>query len=391
MNKYIQDSLRNHARSIISSLTRPQQKAVTEMMRGLFTAGRPILRHMCQSEEKTAKKQGEKYSHHLGNINIIQKVNDLAIRKINSDMRKNTIIAYDLTDIAKTSSKKMEKIKKIFDGSKRKVANGYDLHGVGINGYLMRLETHDDSKYFRNQVRKYIIKEISEKLGKKGIWVLDRGNDDKQFFIDLRQFLKLRFIVRLKKNRTVIMKETGVINKVANISDGTYTVYLLDKHNHKVDTRFEYTLVIKTHLKGKQPIRLISNIPKEKFSSTQFVTMYLERWGVENIFKQVKQHFELEKIRVLSYTKFLNLIALIQFVMIVSTSIFINIQKFTNTLIAGVIMIYRKFIKKKSLGFNFDSFVRFLKNSINTVSYHKPPPKQLSLFSHRNLKKLGSF
>ena len=199
MNKYIQDSLRNHARSIISSLTRPQQKAVTEMIRGLFTAGKPILRHMCQDEKKTAKKQSEKYSYHLGKINIVENVNELAIRKVKPNMRKNTIIAYDLTDIAKESAKKMEKIRKVFDGSKRKVTNGYELHGVGINGYLMRLETHDDNKYFRNQVRKSIIKEISEKLDKKGIWVFDRGNDDKQFFIDLRHFLKTRFIIRLKK------------------------------------------------------------------------------------------------------------------------------------------------------------------------------------------------
>src|SRR3989338_9522811 len=100
MNKYIQDSIRNNLRCINTGLTKPQMKAVAEMTRGLFTAGKPILRYLAQDKTKTAKKQAEKYSRHLTNMDISGKVSDFAFRKAKHSIRKNTIIAYDLTDIS---------------------------------------------------------------------------------------------------------------------------------------------------------------------------------------------------------------------------------------------------------------------------------------------------
>jgi len=118
------------------------------------------------------------------------------------------------------------------------------------------------------------------------------------------------------------------------------------------------------------------------------VTMYLERWGVENIFKRVKTKFELEKIRVLSYQKFVNLVSLIQLAVVVSTITFTKIQQATNTLITGVLLSYKKFIKLKSLTFNLDSFISFMKESLEPLIIRKiAPSQQLSLFK----EKLGSF
>ena len=79
MNKYIQDSIRNNLRSIIYGLTLPQQKSISEITRGLFTAGTPILSHLVQDKTKTAKKQSEKYSYHLGNIALQTTINDFAL------------------------------------------------------------------------------------------------------------------------------------------------------------------------------------------------------------------------------------------------------------------------------------------------------------------------
>lgn len=42
MEKYITDSIHNSLRTITAGMTRPQQKAVAEIVRGLFTAGEPI-------------------------------------------------------------------------------------------------------------------------------------------------------------------------------------------------------------------------------------------------------------------------------------------------------------------------------------------------------------
>ncbi len=391
MIKYIQDSIRNHSRNILKDCTLPQKKAISEVIRGLFTAGTPVLRHLVQDKNKTAKKQAEKYSSHLGNTNLEKTVEDYALQKIKYSVRKNTIIAYDLTDISKECSKKMEKISRVFDGSKRKITNGYTLHGVGINNILVKLKVHLGDKYTLNQTRKSIVKEVSKYCNKKGIWVFDRGNDDKKLFNDLRHFLKVRFIARLKRNRTVVIKETGVITKVEELNPGKYEIYLLTKNNNKVDIRSDFILIISKHLKNKPPIRLIHNL-NNNYSIDEVINMYLQRWGVENIFKRVKTKFNLEKIRVLKYERFVNLIALIQFAVIVSSITFIRIQESTTQVIIGVLMLYEKYIKKKSVSFNIDSFISFMKSSLKPLIFrNKSPSIQISLFPNSILEKLGSF
>jgi len=374
----------------LEDLTKPQQKALSEVVRGLFTAGEPILRHIAQDETKSAKKQAEKYSHHLGNVQIQNKIETLALKQAKKQIRKRTIIAYDLTDISKESAKKIEKISKVWDGSKRKVSTGFSLHGVGINGILTKFQVHDDDEFTKNEIRSKIVTEISEKLNHKGIWVFDRGNDDKAFFKSLRQDLKVDFIARLKDDRQVVIKKTGAIIQIKNLRPGKYRIYLMKRNNNNVDLSCEYTLVITNHLEDKEPIRLIHNL-EFGYSKNQIVTMYLERWGVENIFKRVKEKFDLESIRVLKWQKFVNLVALIQLAVLVSTMMFLSIQQSTNALIIGVLMHYKKFMKLKTLGFNVDSFISFMKSSLKPLIFRlEKPPNQLNIFSERQLNKLSA-
>jgi hypothetical protein len=393
MYKYIQDEVRNNSRLLLKDLTVPQKKAVMETIRGLFVAGTPVLRHLAQNEKISAKKQGDKYSYHLGNIELKEKVEESALNKVKHEVRKNTVIAYDLTDINKEAAKKMEKLSMVFDGSKRKPAIGYTLHGLGVNGILLKLEVHEGAEYTQNQIRKRIVEKYAEKFEKKGIWVFDRGNDDKAFFKFLRHEQKVQFIARVKSDRCVVIKETGAILKVENLPVGKYQVYLMNKNNTYVDLRSEFTLVISRHLDNeKQPIRLLTSL-KHTYSTEEIINMYLQRWGIENVFKRGKQKFNLEKIRVLNYQKFVNLIALIQFAINVSTVTFIKIQKSTYSLISGVQICYRKFLKIKALTFNLDSFISFMKFALKPliIRLQKPPPEQLPLLSRRCLEKLGPF
>lgn len=355
--------------------------------------GTPILRHLAQNEKISVKKQGDKYSYHLGNVNLKEKVEESALSKARQQMRKNTIIAYDLTDINKNTAKKMDNLSTVFDGSKRKPATGYTLHGLGVNGILLKLDIHDGKEFTQNQTRKNIVEKYSKKFDKKGIWVFDRGNDSKAFFNFLRHNAKTQFIARLKSDRGVVVKETGAILKVEELAVGRYQVFLMNTHNTYVDTGAEFTLIISNHLdEDKQPIRLLAWL-KHTYSTEEIVNMYLQRWGIENLFKRAKQKFNLEKIRVLNYQKFVNLIALIQFAINVSTITFLKIQKSTYSLISGVLIYYENFLRLKALTFNLDSFISFIKFALKplVVRSQKSPPLQLNLLSRRQLEKLGPF
>ncbi len=229
MNKYITDTVKNNLKSITKYCTRPQKKAIAEVVRGLLSEGTPILRHLVQDVEKTAKKQAEKYSFHLSGTHLTEAIEKLAIRHAKTEIKKYTIIAYDLIDINKDSAREMAKIRRVFDGSQRKTCNGYTFHGVGINHLLIKAEIHDGNKTFLPQIRKKMVTHISQKIQKKGVWVFDRGNDCKNFFHFLRSELKVHFIARLRENRQVVMVKTGVKIQVKNLKPAQYEVYLMKK------------------------------------------------------------------------------------------------------------------------------------------------------------------
>lgn len=388
MNKYIQDFITNKCRSIFTGLTLPQKKSLAEVLRGLFIEGTPVLRHLAQNKNISAKRQADKYSRHLGNIDLQKKVEDFSIKAVASEIRKNTVIAYDLVDISKPDAEKMEKLSQVYDSSEGSVEPGFLLHGVGVNNILLKLRFHHSDKEFLGQVRKAILKELAEVFEGKGIYVFDRGNDDEKLFRDLRQVLKVQFIARVKGNRTVVLKQTGALISVKDLPEGSYEVFLMK--GGKVLGDLCHSLLIRNHLPGKDPIRLIYSL-KDSYTAQQIVNLYLERWGIEKSFKRVKQKFKLEKIRVLSLKKFINLVALTQFAMNLSVLMFRKVQALTHSLITAVLSHYNRFITKKSLGFNLESFITFLQNSLQPLQFHAPPKKQPSLFSFRQLKKLVPF
>ena len=103
----------------------------------------------------------------------------------------------------------------------------------------------------------------------------------------------------------------------------------------------------------------------------------------------MKEKFELESIRVLKWQKFVNLVALIQLAVLVSTIMFLKIQQSTNALIIGVLLYYKKFRKLKTLGFKIDSFITFMKSVLKPLILRlEKPPNQLNIFSERQFRKL---
>src|SRR5207237_594164 len=106
-----------------------------------------------------------------------------------------------------------------------------------------------------------------------------------------------------------------------NLPEGRHAVHLMGAKQNTVDPDV-YLLIVRTHLEEKEPIRLLTNLQWEEFSDRQIVTMYLKRWGIENIFRSAKVCFGLEKVRVLSFIKIRNLIALIQLVLVLSAHLF---------------------------------------------------------------------
>ena len=374
MKKYITDYEKNQINFVIRDLTRPQKKAIREILRGIFRAGKPILRNLSQNQKISAKSAGKKFGFHLENVKIAEKINEFCDQKVLPKIAKNTVVAYDLSDIAKPFSKKMDGISRVFDGSKRTPENGFFLHGVGVNGVLIRLKIHDPNRHFLPEIRREIILDIAEKCDNKAIFALDRGNDSKSFFVDLNR-KNLKFIVRLKKNRKLILSKTGEICPVESLPDGRFEVFLHDKNNRKIDTKNKYFVIVKTGKKGV--IRLLCSENLRFLTNKEVVSKYLKRWGVEKSFREIKTQFSLEKIRVLKKNRIENLVVLTHFASAISTILYQKIRQTRDLFSFVVFSLFEKFTKTRSLSDNPNAFISFLKSVFPAFLVRsKSPPSQ---------------
>jgi len=370
MNKDVLDTVRNSCNSVIrdAKCTKKQGKAVYEMVRGLLKKGQPILTQLGERKTCSAKKEGEKYGKHLGNMSLTNSVNNFADKKMLMNVGKYDVIAYDLSDISKEEAEKIEWLQPIFDGSKRQKSKGASIHGVGYNGALLRFQIHDHDKEFLPQIRKSILEELFKSLEGNGILVFDRGNDDQQLFVFLTEKEK-QFIVRLKKNRNVLIKGNDKVEKIKDLQPGRYTVCINDDHG-KINTKVEYLLIINEHLKGKQPILLLCSKNIENLSDSELVEKYLERWGVENSFKGIKDLFSLEDIQVMKRERFLSLVALIQFSSLIAAFLYQQLRNLNSFLSTSLQALFSAFRKQESLTYNLSAFTKYLRSEfIELISY----------------------
>jgi len=394
MDKYTLDCLRNQLNPVISGFSKPQKDCINTLVRQILIKGTPILRHLVPEDERLVKPQARKFSRHLSNIELESKVDELAFKQTKGQVEEDTSIAYDLCDIAKESAKVMEKLSKIWDGSKRKKSTGYFLHGIGVGDILLKFKPHLANKHTLNQTRRDLILKLAEEFDRQGIWLLDRGNDDKQFFHDLAEE-KINFICRIKKNRLAVVKETGERLKIHDLEAGKHEIYLLDEHNHKPKTDHVFVVVIHEHLENKEEMALLTNLPADKYSAEEFVQKYLQRWGIENSFKRVKTKFMLEKIRVLKFDRFVNLVALIRLCSLLATTIYKKVldqSKCVLMKIYHLVTSFKAFRKRRALTENLDAFISFLGHHLQPFVTRKiPDPPNLSLFSKYTLEKLAPF
>jgi hypothetical protein len=291
--KHIHNVVSHALRAIAVGLTLPQTRAVREILTGLLRSGTPILNHLHPSRRTTVGKQSERYRRNLGNIDITKQIEERIFRTL-PPVEEDTTVAYDLGDIARPHARKMEGLSGIFDGSERRPSRGYHLHGVSILNQPIVMEVHDAGRRTLNQTRLAVIDRVRRKIGRRGIWVYDRQNDDEKLFAALSS-RKQRFIIRLRKNRLLVHCPSGIVQRVEEFVPGISDVRPPGK-------RRTYVLVVHQHHAHHDPVRvLVRGVPVTTVE--EIIETYIAHWEIENLYRQMKEKFRLEKVRLLSLRK----------------------------------------------------------------------------------------
>lgn len=168
---------------------------------------------------------------------------------------------------------------------------------------------------------------VSEHTEKRGIWVLDRGGDRRKIIHHLLRN-KHRFILRLKVDRHLlyrgkkrsayehavacpllfterIVKEERDKERIYHLKFGYRPV--------KLPERIESLYMVVIRGFGQEPMMLLTNIKltKSRKALWTIIGSYMSRWRIEETIRFIKQSYNLEDIRLLTYWRLQNMMALV--------------------------------------------------------------------------------
>jgi hypothetical protein len=340
--------------NVSGGLCLPAQRFVGEMLYGIQAAQSVKLSDVGRAleEEIAMIKTEERLYRNLQRPELEDQVQDNVMAMAAGHVGRDTLLIIDPSDVAKKYAKKMEYLSTVRDGSAHDLTNGYwTLHIMGteldskkIVPLYQRLWSCDAPDFVsENEEIIRGVDAVMKHVGKKGVYVFDRGGDRINLF---EPFLdrEARFLVPLLGNRHLVYnKRTLLAEKVAKSCPCRYskTVVRLQGENEVTYTlRFGYRKVhlpdrseplylLVVHGFGAKPLMLLTTEPlRNSFKCLwRWVQAYIRRWSIEETIRYVKTCYNIENVRVLKYQGLQNLMALLRAVMFFAACILDHDQR----------------------------------------------------------------
>ena len=381
-----------------------KKRLVKEMVFGIQASKDVKLSNISRSlkEEIPLIKTEDRLSRNLASEDMSEHLNHEVMRLASNKIDDTMVIAIDPGDIMKPYAKEMEKLCNIYDGSQGVPARGYHLcqvtganlaHDRIVPLYCEAYSSEDPAYPGSSEKIIEIAQKVKSKIGSKGTWAIDRQGDD----IDIiRGFTdeELDFVVRLKMNR--YMHFGGNTNRQVKAErihqhvDTPHKAHIYITKDGKEEFKHLeygavkvalpehpdtwYTLVIVKGF-GEVPMLLLTNKEvniNDNKQLWQIVDIYLTRWKCDECYRYIKQSYNLEDIRVLSYNSIRNITALVHCIAYF-TSIYIGISIKLKIMVQKIFILSKRFFGVPTF-FNYamaDGIFELLKHSRKGVAEFK--------------------
>ena len=321
-----------------AGLPKVVRRFIAEMTFGIQARGSVRLTEVGRAlgEKISLKKTEERLSRQLGRRGLERRIQRRLIELAAPRIEEDTLLVLDLSDVTKKYAEKMENLGRVRDGSEKELGWGYwtlNIVGANTKGTKLvplygRLFSHAVEGHESENVEiREAIKEVAEVVGRRGIWVIDRGGDRRYLY----QYLlpnKHRFLIRVRGDRglrtaqgidsavnlarscpmlfheTVVKEEAGR-ERLVHLACGLRKVRLPDRKE-------DLTLVVVKGF-GEEPLMILTNLPvrRSRKSVWHVVQSYITRWRIEDVIRFVKQSYRLEDMRCLTYHRLQALMALV--------------------------------------------------------------------------------
>ena len=341
---FMQEKLSRFAGKVSQNMSRPVSKFIRDMLFGICGTGTASVFNIAKhtQDKTTTKKTSERFYRNLGREGLDAELQSVLLDMVSSKIKKDSLIIVDESDIEKPYAEKMEGLKLVHNGSKSDQTNGYNQLNIVAcvgddKGYnLLPVSSDLISTAIEADTTKQILEDrlidIAIKCGGKGIFVFDRGYDDRKtigFLVDNG----MRFIIRGMGVRNIRegCEETNFEQAVKEMefshdltgfrANETFKCATrrigvrTDDHPSKKAASVEVSLVVvRKYVDDKQKGKdfyLLCDFADKNMTEEQVIKEaingYRKRWKIEEVHRQMKQDLGWEGMRLASYTKLKNL------------------------------------------------------------------------------------
>lgn len=334
----IREKVAEFSGKVSAGLPKTGRRMVREVLYGMQSRGSVRLSEIARSlEERTRmKKIIERLSRQLKRPGVRELVAENLLDVVAPRIGQETLLVVDPTDISKSYARKMEYLARVRDGSDGKIRDGYwccqvvaarrgSAEVLPLYQELYSQEAPDFES--ENEEILKAIEKVSQGTGGRGTWVMDRGGDRKEILAPLLRW-KSQFLIRLRGDRHLRVRRSA--KRVEEIAAGCRLPYretvikesetgeeVYDLDFGGCVVRFPgfdrklFLVVIEGF--GEKPLMLLTTMPikKSRKSVWRVVESYLTRWRVEETIRFIKQSYQLEDIRLLTYERLRNMATLV--------------------------------------------------------------------------------
>jgi hypothetical protein len=325
---------------ISKGFRKPKQKLIKEMLYGIQAAKDVKLSNIARTlkEEQALIKTEDRLSRNLDDEDFTEEINEEICRLGASKVTDDMVIAIDPGDIRKKYARKMELLGKIYDGSEKEVGEGYhlckivaaDIETTRVIPLYCEAYSYEaeDVKSENSELLK-AIEMVRRHIGDKGIHAIDRGGDRGVIYkYYLSRSTPLRFVIRLKERDLIHKgKRKHCLDMATSLPTPHESILIVydDGKEKRRAVRYNavavklpdydkalYLVVVKGF--GIKPMMLLTSCTiniRKKQSIWKIVEYYLARWKCDESYRYIKQCYNLEDIRVRSYTSIRNIVVLV--------------------------------------------------------------------------------
>lgn len=313
---------------------------VEEMIYGLSSGGSVRLTEISRSLEEDIPLHAthKRLSRNLAKQDLEKEIGQKVLEHGACRVQKDTLLIVDPSDLTKKYAEKMEYLAQVRDGSDKTIGSGYwlcDVIGcnVGSNEITPLAETFWSQKapdfVSENKEVQTLVERVRKATEGRGILVYDRGGDRRNLLLPWTQDEKCRYLVRQRGDRQLLYKgkmkteldiaeccKMPYSETIIKEKDGAEKAYFLDYGFLPVrlpeHPKRPLWLVVVKGL-GKKPLMLLTTEPMRRNRKTLkwALDAYLTRWRIEETIRFMKQSYNFEDVRVMTYQRLKNMATLL--------------------------------------------------------------------------------